>query len=68
MPEAFDSRSILPIAHVTAQKIMQSLGKLYRFSSAQIQTASEPERSHPLLELPQPFLKQTQMLIRRILE
>ena len=39
-PEAFDSCSIMPIAHVTAHKVMQSLAKLYRFLSAQIQIAS----------------------------
>jgi hypothetical protein len=39
-PEAFDSRSIMPIAHVNAHNVVQSLAMLYKFLSAQIQTAS----------------------------
>jgi len=39
-PEAFNSRLILPMAHLNAHKVLQSLAKPYRFLSAQIQTAS----------------------------
>jgi len=39
-PEAFDSRSIIPIAHVNAHNIVQGLAMPYKFLSAQIQTAS----------------------------
>ena len=39
-PEAFDSRSKIPIAHVNAHNVVQSLAMPYKFLSAQIQTAS----------------------------